>query len=131
MIRQERFLISQRLYAVRLNPMNMLSEGLPGGHFRIVVPAVWFRRRHGMTIAVAGDLWDLQDDRPGTVEEALARHDDGRYGGDWRARLDDRGRFFTAGPATAWQQQKYLTLLRQMLDHYPAAPDGWDGWWRF
>jgi hypothetical protein len=122
MIREDRFLISRRPYAVDLSSLNVTDS------LRVTVRAVWFRRRSGVTAACVGELWDHQRATPATALEFLAAHDDGRYGGDCHGRWDGE-RYWGAQEPDAIAQ--HLDLLRPMLANYPALPGSYDGWWRF
>lgn len=124
MIRDDRFVLSRRQFAVDLNSLDTHSP-----RRRLEVTAVWFRRRRGITIACLGLLWDFQQRTPVDALEFLAAHDDGRYGGDCRARWDGKGYWGIDDRPEA--QAENLALLRPMIDGYPAAPRGFDGWWRF
>ncbi|MFC6081020.1 hypothetical protein [Sphaerisporangium aureirubrum] len=132
MIRDPRFLISQRPYAVDLTSLRFtLREAMPGSgrvFYDCRIDAVWFRRRKGTTVACIGTLWDLQDDRPADAVQFLERHADGRYGGDCDGRWDGQRYWGAQEPDVI---ERHLALLRPMLDGYPAIPDGYDGWWRF
>lgn len=132
MIREARFLISRRPYAVDLSSLrgtvNLTPQGRRPSYYEGRVDAVWFRRKQGVTVACIGTLWDLQDDEPADAVEFLARHDDGRYGGDCRGRWDGTS-YWGNVPLTV--QEQHLEILRPMLAGYPAIPGGFDGWWRF
>lgn len=132
MIREARFLISRRPYAVDLSSLRGTVTPSPRGrrpsYYEGRVDAVWFRRRQGVTVACIGTLWDLQDDEPADAVEFLARHDDGRYGGDCAGRWDGTS-YWGNVPLTV--QEQHLEILRPMLANYPAIPGGFDGWWRF
>lgn len=134
MIRSDRFLISQRPYAVDLSTVT--GDQHPRGErfaFSGSVDAVWFRRQSGSTRACIGTLglWshylprllDLDD-----PHDILSADLDGRYGGDCHGRWDGE-RYWGAQELGAMEQ--HLTLLRPMLDGYPELPSGYDGWWRF
>lgn len=122
MIREERFVLSRRQYAVDLNSLDLTDLD------RITMTAVWFRRRSGVTVACIGDLWDIQRPAPATAEEFLTRHDDGRYGGDCLGRWDGERYWGAQEPEVV---ERDLALLRPMLANYPEIPDGYVGWWRF
>jgi hypothetical protein len=132
MIREDRFLISRKPYAVDLSSLRCTTVPTPQGrrasYFDGRIDAVWFRRRRGETVACIGTLWDLQDDEPETARQFLERHDDGRYGGDCEGRWDDQSYW---GNVTLAEQERHLAILRPMLENYPAVPEGYDGWWRF
>jgi hypothetical protein len=126
-IRAEKFLISQPLYAVDLASYGLSESG------RSAIAAVWFRRRKGKTVACAGHLWNYLQPCPQTAAEFLAAHEDNRYGGDCAARWD--GSFlWCGGPLVQWTEERrdlYSRLLAPMLRSYPDVPEGFDGWWGF
>lgn len=122
MIKTEKFLVSRPLYAVTLDTYR-LSES--GGSY---IDAVWFRRRKGVTVACAGEVWNYIRPRPQTAAEFLAAHDDNRYGGDCKARWDGTNLWSVLDEA---DRARYKALLVPMLAAYPEIPAGWDGWWGF
>lgn len=122
MIREERFVMSRKQYAVDLGSLDTSDPTRP------TMRAVWYRRRRGVTVACIGDLWDVQDSVPGSAAEFLDRHDDGRYGGTCEGRWDGENYWGAQQPETI---EEHLALLRPMLDNFPTVPDGYDGWWRF
>lgn len=126
MIREDRFLISKRPYAVDLDSLDLHQEA--SGSYHGTVDAVWFRRRSNKTVACIGTLWDIQREKPADAVAFLRAHDDGRYGGRAEGRWDGTGYW---GNVPLDVQEKHLAVLRPMLDNYPALPEGWDGWWRF
>lgn len=132
MIREDKFVISRRPYAVDLDSLHHKQygechDGAP--MYTATVNAVWFRRRNRRTIACIGHLWDIQSgDAPKDAAEFLARHDDGRYGGDCHGRWDGERYWGAQKPHTI---EEHLAVLRPMLTSYPAVPPGFDGWWRF
>jgi hypothetical protein len=129
-IREDRFLISRRPYAVDFDSLRIThtSEGYDGRpRVTARLNAAWFRRRQGATIACIGHLWDIQDP-PADALAFLAAHDDGRYGGTCEGRWDGERYWGAQEPEMMGQ---HLVLLRPMLANYPAIPDGYDGWWRF
>ncbi|GAA3417645.1 hypothetical protein [Streptosporangium vulgare] len=129
MIRETRFLISRRPYAVDLTSLRGgLRETPRGSSYRGRIGAVWFRRRKGVTVACIGTLWDFQDTAPTSAVEFLERHTDGRYGGDCDGRWDGERYWGAQEPAVI---EQHLALLRPMLANYPNIPDGFDGWWKF
>lgn len=132
MIRDAKFLISRRPYAVDLGSLRgAVKTTGPGATARTYydgrINAVWYRRRRGVTVACIGTLWDLQDEQPAAVQ-FLERHTDGRYGGNCDGRWDSQSYW---GNGTLAEQEHHLAILRPMLADYPAVPDGYDGWWRF
>ena len=130
MNRTDRFLISQKPYAVDLNTLRTArKERQDGSAFYFGrIDAVWFRRKQGVTVACVGTLWDFQDAQPASAREFLERHTDGRYGGDCDGRWDGERYWGAQHPETI---EQHLALLRPMLSAYPALPDGYDGWWTF
>lgn len=133
MIREDKFLISKRPYAVKLDTLIVHQHGrTPGsgeGFWHGRIDAVWFRRRRGETVACCGELWDYQDVEPKDGETFLLAHDDGRYGGSTEARWDGVGLW--SNGLSLVDEQLCLDILRPMLENYPAIPPGYDGWWRF
>ncbi|KIF66239.1 hypothetical protein HY68_36630 [Streptomyces sp. AcH 505] len=130
MIREDRFLISRRPYAIDLGSLRTAKKDRRDGSSFYFgrINAVWFRRKQGVTVACVGTLWDFQDTEPADGTEFVTRHDDGRYGGDCDGRWDGEN---------YWGAQKldvieaHLAVLRPMLANYPAIPDGYNGWWKF
>ena len=132
MIREDRFLISRKPYAVDLTSLRGSRTDTPQGrneyYFGGQVDAVWFRRRKGLTVACIGTLWDLQHPEPADAVQFLTQHDDGRYGGECAGRWDGTGYWGAEEPAVV---EQHLAILRPMLANYPAIPPGHDGWWTF
>lgn len=127
MIREDRFVLSRRPYAVDLDSLRVAEIG--EGYTTATVDAIWFRRRRGETVAVYGELWDHQNPPPQSAAEFLARHDDGRYGGRALARWDGSTLWAPETPfETAAKRQ--ATLQRALTD-FPDVPAGHDGWWVF
>lgn len=122
MIREDRFLISRRHYAVDLGSLDTSDPD------RAHINAAWFRRRAGVTAACVGHLWDIQQPAPADAAGFLARRDDGRYGGTCEGRWDGERYWGAQEPAVI---ERHLALLRPMLASYPAIPCGYSGWWRF
>jgi hypothetical protein len=134
MIRDDRFLISRKGFAVDLATLS--GDQHARGDliaFSGSINAVWFRRQAGVTRACLGTLklWShylpdrLDVDDPHAV---LSADLDGRYGGDCEGRWDGENYWGAQKPDTI---AEHLELLRPMLANYPALPDGYDGWWRF
>ena len=132
MIREDKFLISRKPYAVDLSSLRGSRTSTPQGRndytYNGTINAVWFRRRRGVTVACIGHLWDLQHPEPADAHQFLEQHTDGRYGGDTHGRWDGDSYW---GNVTLAKQQRHLAILQPMLANYPAVPDGYDGWWRF
>jgi hypothetical protein len=133
MIRTERFLISKRPYAIALDRMvtqERPANGLAPSYWSIQLQAVWFRRRSGVLAACLGYLWDHQDSRPASPQEAAQLHADGRYGGHCQARLDATG-YWADGGAPPDVIKRHLEVLEPMLAAVGEVPEGYDGWWHF
>lgn len=132
MIREDRFLISRKPFAIDLSSLRGRREDTPQGrnpyYFGGRIDAVWFRRRRGVTVACIGELWDLQHPEPGDARAFLLAHEDGRYGGDCAGRWDGESYW---GNVTLAEQERHLAVLRPMLDAFPVVPPGYDGWWTF
>jgi len=132
MIRDDRFLISRKPYAVDLGSLRGKCTPSPQGqhpyYFDGQINAVWFRRKKGVTVACIGTLWDLQHPEPTDAAQFLRQHTDGRYGGRCEARWDGSGYWGAEAPDAV---AEHLALLRPMLDGYPLCPASHDGWWRF
>lgn len=134
MIRETRFLISRKPFAIDLS--TVAGEQHPRGDriaFRGSANAVWYRRQGGVTRACIGTLglWShylpqrLNLDDP---HDVLSAGLDGRYGGDCEGRWDGE-RYWGAQEPAAMEQ--HLALLRPMLANYPIIPESYDGWWTF
>lgn len=132
MIREEKFVLSHRPYAVDLDSLRV-----DGTHTRydgatlysMRITAAWFRRRGGITYASLGFLRASQTPEPANGREFLSRHGDGRYGGTAEARWD--GSTLWAPEATEDFRADCKRVLVPMLAGYPACPPGFDAWWRF
>ena len=132
MIREDRFVLSHRPYAVDLSSLSVTTheaerEGWNTTHHGRL-SAVWYRRRKGVTVACIGTLWDIQLTVPADGLAFLAAHDDGRYGGDCEGRWDGVSYWGNVPLST---QEQHLAVLRPMLDAYPSIPAGYSGWWTF
>lgn len=130
MIRDDRFLISRKPYAVDLGSLRAdepRSAHDGSLYVRATLDAVWFRRRRGVTVACIGQLWDHQAP-PADAAQFLAQHTDGRYGGNCFGRWDGKGYW---GDSDLEIMAVNLAVLRPMLANYPAVPDGYSAWWRF
>jgi len=129
-IRDDRFLISRKPYAVNLGSLRITD---PGERYdgtptcTATLDAIWFRRRKGVTVACIGHLWDIQAP-PTDAAAFLAAHTDGRYGGTCFGRWDGAGYWGAEDPDVI---AEHLGLLRPMLAGYPAIPPSHDGWWHF
>ncbi|MFJ6238844.1 hypothetical protein ACIQH0_32735 [Streptomyces griseus] len=132
MRRTDRFLISRKPFAVDLDSLRGERADTPQGRnpycYDGRINAVWFRRRHGTTVACIGHLWDLQHPEPADARQFLEQHGDGRYGGDCHGRWDGESYW---GNVTLDEQRRHLAILQPMLANYPAIPEGYDGWWTF
>jgi hypothetical protein len=126
MIKKEKFLISDKPYAVDLDTYRSEHHG--------EIDAVWFRRRREAyngplrTVACAGTLRGCLVPDLSTVESFLATFTDGRYGGDCLARWDGTNLWSLADE---YQRERLKKILVPMLAAYPEVPPGYDGWWVF
>src|SRR5690606_37590509 len=78
-IRETRFLISRKPYAVDLTSLRQTHRDPEATWAWYAVDAAWFRRRRGETVTCIGTLRHIVDDpAPATAEEFLRRYDDGR-----------------------------------------------------
>jgi hypothetical protein len=134
MIRDEKFVLSRRPYAVDLDSLTT-SESANSSSVYATVRAVWFRRRRShystgpmRTVACIGYLREYQPP-PRDAQHFLKEMNDGRYGGHCEARWD--GETLWAPEATEAQRQEFLAVLEPMLKNYPEVPPGFDGWWHF
>lgn len=132
MIRTDKFRITARPYAVDLSSLRVTARSRSESEqdlYSVALTAVWFRRRNGRTVACIGQLWDyMRDPAPTTAVEALQRMDDGRYGGDCQGRWSGEGYWGAESPDLV---AEHLAILRPMLENFPDAPPGYDGWWTF
>lgn len=134
MIRETRFLISRKPFAVDLD--SLTGDQHPRGELHAYsgsVNAVWYRRKDGVTRACIGSLKLFSHYLPRPLElcdaiDILTADLDGRYGGDCHGRWDGAGYW---GAEDLDVQKQHLAILRPMLTNYPAIPDGYDGWWTF
>lgn len=122
MIREDRFLISRKPYAIDLTSLRTDDYGWA------YIDAVWFRGTKNNPVACIGELRNLQRPAPADAHEFLERHTDGRYGGDCRGRWDGTSYW---GNVTLAEQNRHLAILRPMLANYPEAPAGYSAWWTF
>lgn len=134
MIREDRFVMSHRPYAVDLASLRVVEHPADPTRNRTVttysytVRAVWFRRKNRVTVACIGTLWDISQERVDDAVAFLDQHDDGRYGGTCAGRWDGAGYW---GEQDLDEMAAHLDVLRPMLDGFPAIPDGFDGWYTF
>jgi hypothetical protein len=128
MRREEGFVHSHRPYAVDLSTLSVST--LDGGRsVRSTVRAVWFRGTVNAPVACTGKLWNIERTAPSTAEQFLARHTDGRYGGECESRWTGESFWTVLGDPE--ESAADLAFLRTALAEYPALPDGCDGWWTF
>lgn len=131
MIRRERFRISDKPYAVDLASLQVREPNWEAGDkaFAVSLTAVWFRGPKATPRACIGRLWDyMSGEPPADAVEALARMDDGRYGGDCQGRWNGRGYWGAESPDLA---AEHMAILRPMLERFPEIPPGFDGWWDY
>ena len=128
MRREQRFVLSHRPYAVALASYSVEAGHAGTGSGWCRINAVWFRRRDGRTLACVGELRTTMRPIPRDAQDFLVNFTDGRYGGACKGRWDGN-RYWGAQEPDVIDQ--HLELLKPMLEGYPAAPAGWDGWWTF
>lgn len=141
MIREEKFLISRKPFAVDLGSLSSESQTVHNAGteyerhiYRGRIEAVWFRRKHGTTYACLGSLKLWGHNLPRRIEDiedpvkVLSADLDSGSGGDCHGRWDGDRYWGAQEPDVI---ERHLELLRPMLANYPAVPDGYDGWWRF
>lgn len=134
MIRETRFLISRKPFAVDLNTLTGSQHPRGDRHaFSGTANALWFRRQNGVTRACLGTLklWSHYLPEPLDLDDphAILTADlDGRYGGDCHGRWDGERYWGAQEPDVI---EEHLAVLRPMLNRYPALPPGHDGWWTF
>ncbi|MEU8829391.1 hypothetical protein [Streptomyces sp900116325] len=134
MIREDRFLISRKAFAIDL--ATVTGEQHERGDrtaFSGSARAIWFRRQSGVTRACLGSLMLFSHYLPGRLDlddpnAVLSADLDGRYGGDCHGRWDGENYWGAQKPDTI---AEHLALLQPMLANYPKVPAGYDGWWRF
>ena len=90
MIREDRFVLSRRPYAIEPNRLTIDAAGTTyDGEpmWQCTVRAAWYRRRRGITVACIGVLSDyVTGDTPVTGEAFAEQYTDGRYGGTCHGR---------------------------------------------
>ncbi|MDX2528014.1 hypothetical protein [Streptomyces europaeiscabiei] len=134
MIRETRFLISRKPFAVDLATVTGSQHPRGERHaFSGTANALWFRRQAGVTRACLGTLklWSHYLPEPLDLDDPhaiLSADLDGRYGGDTDGRWDGTGYWGAEVPDI---QEQHLAILRPMLANYPEIPPGYDGWWTF
>jgi hypothetical protein len=134
MIRETRFLISRRPYAIDLSTVaGDLHQRGDLHAFSGRANAVWYRRQNGTTRACIGTLMLFSHYRPEPLNldnphDVLTADLDGRYGGDCHGRWDGERYWGAQEPAV---MEQHLAILRPMLADYPVVPGGFDGWWTF
>jgi len=134
MIREEKFLISRKPFAINLSTVTgRQAGGINAVTFSGTCNALWFRRQHGVTRACLGTLklWSHYLPAPLDLNDphaVLSADLDGRYGGDCEGRWDGERYWGAQEPDV---QEQHLAILRLMLAKYPALPAGYDGWWTF
>lgn len=137
MIREDRFVVSRKQFAVDLGTFRggrLTDHG--NGRFTVNarIDAVWYRRKDGETRACVGvlGLWSQSLRELVDVTDPIAVLSaglDSRYGGDCHGRWD--GVSYWGGGGNLETQAKHLAILQPMLANYPEIPEGHDGWWRF
>ena len=134
MIREDRFLISRKPYAIDLSTVTIERHHQHDTYWLSgSCQAVWFRRKSGTTYVCLGSLrlwahWLREEPDVSSPEAILSNNLDSRYGGDPDGRWDGERYWGSQKPLV---QSRHLALLEPMLANYPAVPAGYDGWWRF
>jgi hypothetical protein len=134
MIREDKFLISRKPFAIDLSTVTLTSKERDGRYWLTgSCRAVWYRRKDGVTRACIGSLglwaqWRTEAPDLSSPQAMLGNDLDSRYGGDCQGRWDGTGYWGAEAPEA---QEQHLAILRPMLANYPTIPDGFDGWWRF
>jgi hypothetical protein len=134
MIRETRFLISRKQFAINLDSVQGDQHPRGDRHaYSGTANAVWYRRQNGITRACIGTLGLRSHYLPRPLDlcdaiDILTADLDGRYGGDCHGRWDGQSYW---GNVTLEQQEQHLAILRPMLANYPDMPAGYDGWWTF
>lgn len=134
MIREDRFLISRKPFAIDLSTVTLTTTERDGIYWLTgSCQAVWYRRKDGVTRACIGKLglwgqWLREKPDLSTPEAMLGNDLDSRYGGDTQGRWDGTGYWGAEIPEV---QEQHLAILRPMLTNFPAVPAGFDGWWTF
>ncbi|MET7429587.1 hypothetical protein ABZT16_11395 [Streptomyces flaveolus] len=134
MIRETRFLISRKQFAIDLT--SITGDQHPRGDLHAFsgrANAIWYRRKDGVTRACIGSLMLFSHYLPRPLNlddphDVLTADLDGRYGGDCHGRWDG-GRYWGAQEPAVMEQ--HLAVLRTMLTDYPVIPEGYDGWWTY
>lgn len=134
MIRETKFLISRKPYAIDLSTVTLKATERDGIYWLSgSCRAVWYRRKAGVTRACMGELrlwaqWLREKPDLSSPEAMLGNELDSGAGGDPDGRWDGE-RYW--GSQKPFEQSLHLAVLEPMLANYPAIPDGYDGWWTF
>lgn len=132
MIREEKFVLSRKQFAIdlgsmRLGPAEKRHDGSPMAW--ATIQAVWYRRKSGVMRACIGSLHDIVTP-PITCEEFLEGFLHDPWGGHCSGRWDGSSYFSHDGSVPAVQAE-HMAVLGPMLDSVPLIPPSYDGWWRF
>ncbi|MET8978537.1 hypothetical protein ABZX85_23255 [Streptomyces sp. NPDC004539] len=134
MIRENRFLISRKPFAINLATVTLEATERDGIYWLSgTCQAVWYRRKDGVTRACIGTLklwahWLREEPDLSSPQAMLGNDLDSRYGGNPDGRWDGSGYWGSEIPEV---QQEHLAVLRPMLANHPSTPAGYDGWWTF
>ncbi|GAA3709196.1 MULTISPECIES: hypothetical protein [Streptomyces] len=137
MIRETRFLISRKPFAIDLSTVTARQvkhgDSNPYYHLHGQANALWIRRQKGVDRACIGTLSlfrqymrepvDLDDPRA-----ILTADLDGRHGGECLGRWDGTRYWGAQEPAL---MEQHLEILRPLLANHENPPAGYDGWWTF
>lgn len=132
MIREEKFVLSRKQFALRLDsmrlgPVEKRHDGSPTAW--CTIQAVWYRSKGGVLRACIGNIHDIVTP-PITCEEFLAGFLHDPWGGDCEGRWDGSSYYSHSGSKPE-VQARHMAILGPMLDSVPLIPEGYDGWWRF
>ncbi|MCX4826664.1 hypothetical protein OG883_44290 [Streptomyces sp. NBC_01142] len=137
MIREARFLISRKPFAIDLSTVTaeQVKHGDSDPYYNLSgqADALWIRRQKGVDRACIGTLSLFRHylSEPVNLDDphAILTADlDGRYGGECHGRWDGSRYWGAQEPAL---MEQHLAVLRPMLENHQNPPSGYDGWWTF
>lgn len=133
MIKMNEFKPSRRQYAIHPSTLTCKDvsfdhEGVNVAMWNVELRACWFRLKSGVISACLGYLWDIQQQKPESVETFLTNLTDGRFGGRCHSRWDGVN-FWTIENKP--EADEDFRALEDMLAKYGEIPEGWEGWYVF